>query len=114
MKVGLGVFIITPLKSQKEAVESVDGSPNLASANISSIDVDILYQHCCAITDDYSAYIALSEQLIEEYRQGTHTKELSRKQIEDIAHILPPYSQWCDPVFDEKKANYSGIPSAFK
>ena len=82
---------------------SVDGSPNLASANISSIDVDILYQHCCAITDDYSAYIALSEQLIEEYRQGTHTKELSRKQIGDIAHILPPYSQWCDPVFDERK-----------
>ena len=82
---------------------SVDGSPNLASANISSIDVDILYQHCCAITDDYSAYIALSEQLIEEYRQGTHTKELSRKQIEDIAHILPPYSQWRDSVFDERK-----------
>ena len=73
---------------------SVDGSPNLASANISSIDVDILYQHCCAITDDYSAYIALSEQLIEEYRQGISAL-LTFKDIGKEGY----YSEQFDSVF---------------
>ena len=69
----------------------------------SSVDIDLLYLHFCQTKKKLSEFIAFSEELLYEYKQGTHTSELSRKQIEEIAHLLPPRDQWTTPIFDEKK-----------
>lgn len=70
---------------------------------LSSVDVDLLYLHFCETKENLSEFIAISENLLNEYKQGTHTKELSRKQLEEIAHLLPPKEQWGDQVFEEKR-----------
>ena len=74
-----------------------------SGGKISSVDVDLLYLHFCETKENLSEFIAISENLLNEYKQGTHTKELSRKQLEEIAHLLPPKEQWGDQVFEEKR-----------
>ena len=92
-----------PLSDLFRYANAVNEKPNLASANISSVDVDLLYLHFCETKENLSEFIAISENLLNEYKQGTHTKELSRKQLEEIAHLLPPKEQWGDQVFEEKR-----------
>lgn len=92
-----------PLSALFRYANAVNGTPNLATANISSIDVDLLYKHFYETRKSLSEFIAISEDLLGEYKQGTHTEKLSRKQLEEIAHLLPPRDQWTTPIFDEKK-----------
>ena len=92
-----------PLSDLFRYANAVNGIANLATANISSIDVDLLYQRFCETRKRLSEFIAISEDLLGEYKQGTHTEKLSRKQLEEIAHLLPPGDQWTTPIFDEKK-----------
>lgn len=92
-----------PLSDLFRYANAVNGTPNLATANISSIDVDLLYQHFCETRKRLSEFIAISEDLLGEYKQGTHTEQLSRKQLEEIAHLLPPRDQWGNQIFEEKR-----------
>lgn len=41
--------------------------------------------------------------LCDEYRTGTHTNQLSRKDLFEIAATLPPRSNWSEPQFDVAK-----------
>jgi hypothetical protein len=43
--------------------------------------------------------------LCDEYRTGTHTHQLSRKDLFEIAAALPPRSNWSDPKFDVAKSS---------
>lgn len=92
-----------PLSDLFRYANAVNKKPNLASKNISSVDIDLLYLHFCQTKKKLSEFVAISEDLLSEYKQGTHTEKLSRKQLEEIAHLLPPGDQWTTPIFDEKK-----------
>lgn len=92
-----------PLSDLFRYANAVNKKPNLASENISSVDIDLLYLHFCQTKKKLSEFIAFSEELLYEYKQGTHTNELSRKQIEEIAHLLPPRDQWGNQIFEEKR-----------
>ncbi|WP_262267342.1 MULTISPECIES: DUF3775 domain-containing protein [Microvirga] len=41
--------------------------------------------------------------LEDERPTGTHTKECSRADLEEIARVLGDHATWCEPSFDEKK-----------
>lgn len=99
----LADYQVDPESDLFRYTNAVNGTPNLAAANIGSVDVDLLYYHFCNTTEGFSEFIAISEDLLDEYRQGTYTRELSRKQLEEIAHLLPSRNQWGTPLFDAQK-----------
>lgn len=99
----LADYQVDPESDLFRYTNAVNGTPNLATANIGSVDVDLLYYHFCNITEGFSEFIAISEDLLNEYRQGTNTRELSRKQLEEIAHLLPSKNQWGTPLFDAQR-----------
>ncbi|MBY5820007.1 hypothetical protein HFN60_30925 [Rhizobium leguminosarum] len=45
-----------------------------------------------------------TEELCEEFPTGTHTKHLSRRDLFEIAAMLPKREKWSEPEFDECKA----------
>ena len=80
-----------------------DGNFHMIKHGISSISIDIL-------EDNFNKLMVLFDDLIfdlcfivDEYKIGTFTKNLSRKNIRDIAITLPERDQWVKKDFKEIK-----------
>ena len=79
------------------------GNPHLIKLGISAISYDVLKRKYNEMMEYFDSLIFEVMYLCREYGMGTFTKHLSRKDIQDIAKILPPREHWKDAVFAEKK-----------
>jgi len=74
---------------------SQDGIKHLTNRSV--IGIKRFFQAYRALTEKLSEMEHLSDCLVAEYGTGTWTKELSRKDLADIANDLPDRATWADP-----------------
>lgn len=90
-----------------------NGTPHFESKNISLVRMDIIYEHL-KMLKIYFLQIEFDIWCVrKEYQTGTFTKQLSRRQIEEISRLIPSkvdFSKKIKPVKTEIKKTY-GISS---
>lgn len=88
-----------------------DGNPHLIKQGISSISYDVLKRKYNEMMSLFDNLIFEVTYLCKEYSMGTFTKHLSRKDIRDIAEMLPYRKDWKNDEFSiiksEIKQKYS-------
>lgn len=80
-----------------------EGNPHMITHGISSISIDILEEKINILMPILDSLIYELYYLRDEYKIGTFTKNLSRKDIMDIATILPERSKWQESCFADAK-----------
>lgn len=81
-----------------------NGSPHLIKLGISSISYDVLKRKYNEMMSLFDNLIFEVMYLCKEYSMGTFTKHLSRKDIKDIAQMLPNRQDWSNDEFSMVKA----------
>lgn len=73
--------------------------------NVANISFVVLKNSFIYLEDKLDDLYHLSKYLCDEYSLGSFTKKLSRKNIFEVASLLPPKSEWHDELFDVTKKN---------
>lgn len=74
--------------------------PNLASQSIAHVGLTQLYSRFSELVKYFEKFYPEAEIIYEEYKTGSYTKSLSRKDINNIAEKLPETSVWTEEAFD--------------
>lgn len=74
------------------------GNPNFENQDISTVRLDIIYVHFCAVTMAFEKIEWDIWRTCKEYGTGTFTEELSRSQIEEISKLLPKKEKFNDEI----------------
>ncbi len=85
--------------------------PHMIQNGISHISVNTLGKQFKMVMNLFDNMIYFLEECIREYNLNTFTKNLSRKDIEDISNLIPERTKWGEDGFDkikeEIKAKYN-------
>ncbi|MBY5565926.1 hypothetical protein HFO55_01445 [Rhizobium leguminosarum] len=78
-----------------------DGKRSLKDRSL--VNIVVIRDSLVVLKETLDNFKYRTAELCEEFRTGTHTKHLSRKDLFEIAGMLPKREQWSDPKFDECK-----------
>ncbi|MBP4047460.1 hypothetical protein [Chromobacterium violaceum] len=67
--------------------------------NVRIINIENLYKRFAEFYEESRSFGFFIDFILDEYSLGTYTKNLSRKDIEDIAKFLPEHTYWIDEEF---------------
>ncbi|SJM38452.1 hypothetical protein A1019T_02445 [Psychrobacter pasteurii] len=80
---------------------SLEGSMHLEDMGV--INILNFYKRFNELSKICEVFTYEMDALVDEYKTGTYTKNLSRKNIEGIAQELPVYGEWNKPSFSDIK-----------
>ncbi|WP_395773207.1 hypothetical protein [Agrobacterium pusense] len=69
----------------------------------SLVNLGVIRDSLVVLKDTLEIFKYRTAELCNEFRTGTHTKRLSRKDLFEIAGMLPKREKWSDPKFDDCK-----------
>ncbi|MBY5453928.1 hypothetical protein HFO91_30585 [Rhizobium leguminosarum] len=78
-----------------------DGDRSLKDRSL--VNIGVIRDSLLVLKETLDNFKYRTDELCNEYRTGTHTKRLSRKDLFEIAGMLPEREKWSDPKFDECK-----------
>lgn len=71
----------------------------------SIINLHNFYEKFKELSELCTGFTLYMDRLVDEYKTGTYTQKLNRKDIEIIAQSLPVFSEWKNDYFDDIKQN---------
>lgn len=101
--IGFNIFDFDPEGIAFRYADDLSGRKVLENSNVRNICIDKLVELYWKQMDELQEIVYTLECLIEEYKTGTFTKSLSRKDIEDISKLLPLYSDWSETINPKKE-----------